>query len=74
MQGKLKTFRTGSQSAKILAYLQTGNSLTCLESMQLGLSHNLRSRVSNLKEAGYNIVSEMVKTNTGFVAKYRLSK
>ena len=28
MQGKLKTFRTGSQNAKVLAYLQTGHNIT----------------------------------------------
>lgn len=72
MQGKLKTFRTGSQCAKILAYLQTGKSLTVAEAQVLGFGSNLRSRISNLKDAGHQIKSEQVKFNGGFIAKYSL--
>lgn len=70
MKGKLKTFRTNSQCKKILEYLQTGKTLTVMEALNLGFGANLRSRISNLKDAGYDIKSEMIKTNTGFVAKY----
>lgn len=72
MQGKLRTFKTNSQCHKILAYLKQGNTLTVMECLQLGYGANLRSRVSDLKDAGYNIASELIKTNGGFVAKYKL--
>ena len=37
-----------SENAEILKYLKTGNKLTCLKAIRLGLSHNLRSRISDL--------------------------
>ncbi|MDD3443178.1 MAG: helix-turn-helix domain-containing protein [Sulfurimonas denitrificans] len=74
MQGKIKSFKTDSQNAKILAYLQTGKSLTCLEAMQMGLTHNLRSRISNLRDAGYNISSVKIPTNSSYIAEYSLEK
>ncbi|MCW8932194.1 MAG: helix-turn-helix domain-containing protein [Gammaproteobacteria bacterium] len=72
MQGKIKSFKTDSQNSKILAYLQTGASLTCLEAMQMGLTHNLRSRISNLREAGHAIKSVKVPTNSSYIAEYSL--
>lgn len=73
MQGKLVNFKTSSQCRKVLDYLKTGASLTCLEAIQLGLTHNLRSRISNLKDAGNIIHSEKVKVNGTYIAKYTLS-
>lgn len=73
MKGKIHTFKTNSQCNKILDYLKTGKSLTVMEALKLGFGANLRSRISNLKDAGYDIKSEMIKTSTGFVAKYSLS-
>lgn len=72
MQGKLVNFKTNSQNAKVLEYLKTGATLTCLEAMQKGLTHNLRSRISNLKDAGHNIKSELVKVDGTYIAKYSL--
>lgn len=72
MQGKLKNLRTNSQCAKILEYLKTGKSLTVMEALNLGFGANLRSRVSNLKEAGHNIASEKVRVNGTYVARYSL--
>ena len=72
MKGKLKTFRTNSQCKKILEYLQTGASLTCLESIQLGSSHNLKSRICNIKEAGHNIKVGYPKVNGTYIARYSL--
>ena len=68
----IKQFRKTSQCAKILQYLKDGNTLTCEQCRDMKWGSNLRSRVSNLKDAGYNIVSEMVKFDGGFVARYRL--
>ena len=68
----LRTFKTNSQCARILKHLQDGNSLTVEQARDLKMGANLRSRVADLKRAGYNIVSEMVKFNGGFVARYSL--
>ena len=73
MQGKLKTFRTNSQCKKILEYLQTGKSLTVMEALNLGFGANLRSRISNLKDAGHNIVSEKIQVSGTYIASYRLA-
>jgi len=72
MQGKLKTFKTDSQCANILAHLQKGNTLTCLECALKGWGMNLRSRISNLRDAGHNVVSEKLKVNGTYVARYKL--
>jgi len=72
MQGKLKSFKTDSQNSRILAYLQTGKSLTCLEAAQMGMGYNLRSRISNLRDAGHAIKSVKVPTNGSYIAEYSL--
>lgn len=72
MQGKLKNHKINSQCSKILEYLKSGKSLTVLEAAKLGFGMNLRSRVSNLKEDGYNIKSEKIKVDGTYVAKYSL--
>lgn len=72
MQGKLKTFRTNSQNQKILNYLMAGNSLTVEGARILGFGSNLRSRISNLKESGYQIHTKQIRFNGGYVFEYRL--
>jgi hypothetical protein len=73
MQGTIKSFKQNSQNFKILEYLKTGASLTCLESMQMGFSHNLRSRVSDLKRAGYDVRSKKIDVVNGtYIAEYSL--
>ena len=72
MQGTIKSFKQNSQNAKILEYLKSGATLTCLEAMQLGFGMNLRSRISDLKRAGYNVSSKQVGTNCSYIAEYSL--
>jgi len=72
MQGTIKSFKQNSQNAKILNYLKSGASLTCLEAMQMGFGMNLRSRISDLKRAGYSILSKQVPTNSSYIAEYKL--
>ena len=72
MQGRLKTFKTVSQCSKILAYLQLGNTLTVSQARELDFGDNLRSRVSNLHDAGHNVISKRQDTNTGFIAVYAI--
>lgn len=72
MQGKLINFKTNSQCKKILDYLKTGQSLTVMKALHLGFGANLRSRISNLKDAGYDIKSELIKVDGTYVAEYKL--
>lgn len=62
-----------SQEDKILLYLQSGNSLTSLEALNLFGSFRLASRISNLKKCGHNIKVELINTPTQKrVAKYTM--
>lgn len=69
----LRTFRTNSQCSKILEYLKHENSLTVERARELKFGANLRSRISNLEDAGYKINREYVKVSGGtYVALYSL--
>lgn len=72
MQGTIKSFKQNSQNAKILEYLKSGNTLTCLEAMNLGFGMNLRSRISDLKRGGYEILSKQVNIGSSYIAEYSL--
>lgn len=72
MQGIIKTFKTTSQNYKVLEYLKQGNSLTCLDALRLGFTHNLRSRIADLKRAGYQIKVEYENVNGTYISKYSL--
>ena len=74
MQGKLSNFRINSQCFKILEHLKAGNSLTVMEALNLGFGANLRSRISNIKDAGYPIKVVYEKVNGTFIARYSLNK
>ena len=67
-----KTFKTKTQNFKVLEYLKSGASLSCLDAIKLGLTHNLRSRIADLKRAGYDIEVKQVSHNGGYHAEYRL--
>jgi len=73
MQGIINNFKQNTQNYKVLEHLKTGKPLTCLEAMQLGLTHNLRSRVADLKRAGYDIVSKKVQNGCSYYAEYILN-
>lgn len=75
MQGTIKSFKQNSQNSKILEYLKTGASLTCLQAAQNGWGMNLRSRISDLKRAGYDVKAKMTDIPNGtFVAEYSLDE
>lgn len=74
MQGKIKSFKTDSQNYKILQYLKSGKTLTCLTAASLGFGLNLRSRVSDLKRAGYDVKSKQVQNNSSYHAEYYLEE
>ena len=72
MQGITNNFKQSTQNYQVLEYLKTGKTLTCLEAMQFGLTHNLRSRVADLKRAGYDVKSKMVANGSSYYAEYYL--
>lgn len=72
MQGTIKSFKQDSQNAKILEYLKSGSTLTCRQASNFGFGDNLRSRVADLKRAGYDVISTQVNIPTGFIAEYSL--
>ena len=62
-----------SQEADILAYLETGATLTPLDALVKFHSLRLGARVQDLRKAGHNIVTEtQVLANHKRVARYRL--
>jgi hypothetical protein len=63
-----------SQKQKILEHFQTGESLTCEQCRDNKWGANLRSRVSDLKNDGFKIVSDQINFEGGYVAKYSLPK
>jgi hypothetical protein len=62
---------SASQAAQIGAYLMQGNKITPLEALNLFGSLRLSAVIFTLRERGYKIQVERVKTNTGkWVAQY----
>ncbi len=66
---------TSKQHGDILEYLRTGRSLTFLESVQkLGVLA-LSQRIGELKKMGWDIKSELIKTDTGkHIARYWIER
>jgi hypothetical protein len=63
-----------TQQNKILAYLESGKTLTQLEALKLFGSFRLGARIFNLRKEGAPIVSEMVQVGRKLVAEYRLEE
>lgn len=66
--------RTDSQNALIKGWLLNGHSLTTLDALTMFGCFRLSARISNLKDQGMNIITEMVEVNDKRIAKYYLSK
>lgn len=63
-----------SQNKLLLAHLKTGASITGIEALKLYGCFRLPSRICDLKEMGYAIISEFVKLPNGKrVKRYRLA-
>ena len=63
-----------SQCKKILKYLQEGHSITPIDALNLFRCFRLGARIADIKNMGYNIVTEMVVVGDGKrVAKYHLA-
>ena len=60
---KLENMRTGTQKRKILAALLDGQHISELTGLSQGFGTSMRSRISDLRKAGYDI-SDYRPTNT----------
>ena len=54
-----------SQCARILEHLEKGLTLTSLEALNRFGCFRLASRIHDLRELGYNIIVERIKTSNG---------
>ena len=62
-----------SQTTSILEYLKQGNSITALEALNSFQCMRLASRINDLKNMGYEVISTMIEVKSGKkVASYRL--
>ena len=62
-----------SQCKTILNYLMQGNSITQIEATRMWDITRLAARVSDLRDRGYNIVSERVGKGFGSFVRYHLA-
>jgi hypothetical protein len=64
-----------SQTAAILGHLQSGQSITALEALELCGCFRLAARIRDLRAAGHSIISVPMRTSSGkTVACYRLTR
>ena len=61
-----------SQADRILAHLKTGKKLTPLQALQKFGTLRLGARVLELRQAGYQIKTRMVRKGRSRVAEYTL--
>ena len=73
-EGRFPTLSTTeSQCSRILAYLQTGKSLTGMEALRKFDCFRLGARIYDLKDRGHAIESELIRLPNGKrVARYTL--
>ena len=65
---------SASQASQIAAYMMQGNKITPLEALNLFGSLRLSAVIFVLRERGYKIQVERVKTNTGkWLAQYSIN-
>lgn len=70
-----KMTRTTSQSAMILNFLESGGSLTPIEALQKFSCFRLAARINDLREAGHEIQTEILKDDNGkSYASYSIPK
>lgn len=54
-----------SQAKRILSYMQDGHRITPIEALNLFGCFRLGARIADLKDAGHDIKSEFVRTQSG---------
>jgi hypothetical protein len=65
---------TDSQTALIKGWLLNGKSITQLDALNMFGCFRLAARIANIREEGFDIVTDMIIVNDKRVANYRLSK
>jgi len=65
---------TDSQTALIKGWLLNGRSITQLDALNMFGCFRLAARIANIREEGFDIVTDMITLNNKRVANYRLSK
>jgi len=65
---------TDSQTALIKGWLLNGRSITQLDALNMFGCFRLSARISNLREEGLDIITDMVNVNDKRIAKYYLNK
>lgn len=63
-----------SQNALIKGWLLNGHSITQLDALKMFGCFRLSARIANLRDEGYDIVTDMVTINDKRVASYYLQK
>lgn len=61
-----------SQSENIIRYLKAGECITHIEALNLFGCARLAARIKELREQGYNIITETVNKNGKSFASYKL--
>lgn len=63
-----------TQANAILAYMKAGNGITPMDALNLCGCFRLSARIADLKQRGYDIVTEKIKVDGGkYVARYHLA-
>jgi hypothetical protein len=65
---------TDSQTALIKGWLLNGRSITQIDALNMFGCFRLAARIANIREEGFDIVTDMITVNDKRVANYRLSK
>jgi hypothetical protein len=63
-----------SQTALIKGWLLNGRSITQLDALNMFGCFRLAARIANIREEGFDIVTDMITVNDKRVANYRLLK
>jgi hypothetical protein len=65
---------TDSQTALIKGWLLNGRSITQLDALNMFGCFRLAARIANIREEGFDIVTDMITVNDKRVANYYLQK
>jgi hypothetical protein len=65
---------TDSQTALIKGWLLNGRSITQLDALNMFGCFRLAARIANIREEGFDIVTDIITVNDKRVAKYYLHK
>ena len=65
---------TDSQTALIKGWLLNGYSITQLDALNMFGCFRLAARISDIREQGLDIITDMVNVNDKRIAKYYLTK